>query len=101
MAECSICKRELGDPADELSRDCGGDCLGCVADAEWPYDAILRNWSIHEWADWRCVVGTIYADKKGRFEDGRTVRTSYIRNLDGQHLITANTRYLLVGEEMK
>ena len=31
---CGICKRLLNDPADPLSTDCGGDCWGCVGEAE-------------------------------------------------------------------
>lgn len=27
---CLICGRLLGNPADPLSGDCGGDCWGCV-----------------------------------------------------------------------
>jgi hypothetical protein len=30
---CKICRRLLSDPADPIrSRDCGGDCLQCMAD---------------------------------------------------------------------
>jgi hypothetical protein len=38
-AHCRICKRELNQPSDPLSVDCGGDCLGCMAEAGDP-DAI-------------------------------------------------------------
>jgi hypothetical protein len=31
---CSICKRALGNPEDEDSLDCGGDCLACIREAE-------------------------------------------------------------------
>lgn len=31
---CLTCKRTLGDPNDPLSLDCGGDCWGCVREAE-------------------------------------------------------------------
>jgi hypothetical protein len=31
---CTICGRLLGVEADELSRDCGGHCWGCVGEAE-------------------------------------------------------------------
>jgi hypothetical protein len=34
MAKCNICGRELNNPADELSVDCGGDCWGCVGEIE-------------------------------------------------------------------
>jgi hypothetical protein len=32
--QCKICKRVLSNPADPLSEDCGGDCLGCIQIAE-------------------------------------------------------------------
>lgn len=31
---CSICGRTLENPADPLSSDCGGDCWGCIGEAE-------------------------------------------------------------------
>lgn len=31
---CQICGRALGNPADPLSTDCGGDCWGCVGAIE-------------------------------------------------------------------
>lgn len=34
--KCAICKRELDNPDDPLSRNCGGDCLQCMADAGDP-----------------------------------------------------------------
>jgi hypothetical protein len=33
---CNTCKRELDNPADPRSMDCGGDCLQCMADAGDP-----------------------------------------------------------------
>lgn len=30
-SQCGICGRTLDDPADETTRDCGGDCLQCMA----------------------------------------------------------------------
>ena len=32
---CGICQRELEVETDPLSRDCGGDCWGCVGEAEF------------------------------------------------------------------
>ncbi len=29
--KCTICKRELNDPDDPSTGDCGGDCLRCMA----------------------------------------------------------------------
>jgi hypothetical protein len=31
---CNICRRELDVETDPLSTDCGGDCWGCVGEAE-------------------------------------------------------------------
>jgi len=33
---CHICNRELNNPTDPRSTDCGGDCLECMADAGDP-----------------------------------------------------------------
>jgi hypothetical protein len=33
---CAICGRPLNNAEDPLSVDCGGDCLGCMADCEDP-----------------------------------------------------------------
>lgn len=33
-AVCATCKRELDVKGDPLSSDCGGDCWGCVGEAE-------------------------------------------------------------------
>lgn len=37
MNYCTICKRILNNPNDPLSRDCGGDCWGCMGLAEIDY----------------------------------------------------------------
>ena len=29
---CGICKRLLNDPSDRTTKDCGGDCLRCMAE---------------------------------------------------------------------
>lgn len=34
--QCSTCTRKLNNPADPLSRSCGGDCVECMADAGDP-----------------------------------------------------------------
>lgn len=31
MSNCNICKRPMDDPNVRGSRDCGGDCLRCMA----------------------------------------------------------------------
>lgn len=33
---CNICRRALNRDGDPLSRDCGGDCLACMAEAGDP-----------------------------------------------------------------
>lgn len=43
MSNCHICKRELDNPKDPVSDDCGGDCVLCMADAGDP-DCIKRLW---------------------------------------------------------
>ena len=30
--KCKICKRELDNPDDPTTKDCGGDCLKCMAE---------------------------------------------------------------------
>ena len=32
--KCGICGRQLDQPADPLSVDCGGDCWGCIGEIE-------------------------------------------------------------------
>lgn len=39
MKRCHLCGRVLDNPGDPRSKDCGGDCLQCMADADDP-DAI-------------------------------------------------------------
>lgn len=36
MRNCLTCKRHLDNPIDPFSRDCGGDCLVCMAQAGDP-----------------------------------------------------------------
>ncbi len=33
---CHICKRELNQPNDLTTKDCGGDCLQCMSDCGDP-----------------------------------------------------------------
>jgi len=37
---CSICKRELDNPKDPTTRNCGGDCLKCMAEIGQDPDCI-------------------------------------------------------------
>ncbi len=34
MKNCGICRRRLDQVMDPLSKDCGGDCLGCMIHEE-------------------------------------------------------------------
>lgn len=43
MSDCKICGRCLDNEHDPLSRDCGGDCLKCMADAGDP-DCLDQLW---------------------------------------------------------
>jgi hypothetical protein len=61
----------------------------------WVADAILKNWWVQPWGEGRIVHGEIYADSKGRFRDGESVRTSFVLTLEGDQLTTRNTRYRL------
>ena len=45
---CLICKRLLNDPSDRTTKDCGGDCLRCMAecgdeDAQFEMDKLLSD----------------------------------------------------------
>lgn len=59
------------------------------------YDAELHNWRRESFGEHFVYVGTIFNDKKGRFDDGLIVRTSYEVKTDGDILQTRNTRYKL------
>jgi hypothetical protein len=45
VAHCGICKRELDQPTDPLSPDCGGDCWGCISEIE----AEMQDVSVDEY----------------------------------------------------
>lgn len=46
---CKICKRELNNPHDPTSKDCGGDCLQCMATVAEDPEAIAAIERINEW----------------------------------------------------
>lgn len=61
------------------------------------YDAELHNWTIVKAYQGGLVAqGYIYNDSKGRFDDGGSIITSLVQGLEGEVLVTRNTRYLLV-----
>lgn len=45
--KCKTCKCKLDDPDDPTSRDCGGDCLKCMAEAGDP-DCVEAMAEIHD-----------------------------------------------------
>ena len=59
--------------------------------------ATLRDWNIQRFYGKVTVVGTIYGDTKGRFNDGDTIRTSSVLKADfvSGVLETRNSIYLL------
>ena len=65
------------------------------------YDAELRAWALYRYRGFVVVVGNVYADKKGRFPDGRMIQTSPLLTIgaarNGSVVATLNSRYLLVG----
>jgi hypothetical protein len=69
------------------------------------YDAELRAWVLYRYQGFVVVVGNVYADKKGRFPDGRMIQTSPLLSVgtprDGNIVATLNSRYLLVGPESR
>ena len=57
---CNICGRDLDDPDDETSRDCGGDCLRCMALFAGDPDCALSLAAI-EWRSMReNVIHEVY-----------------------------------------
>jgi len=69
------------------------------------YDAELRAWVLYRYQGFVVVVGNVYADKKGRFPDGRMIQTSPLLSVgtprNGNVVATLNSRYLLVGPERR
>jgi hypothetical protein len=61
------------------------------------YDAVLKN-ARWDFDDMRSpnLVGAIYDDTRGRFDDGTVVHTSTVmQQLDGRIFQTRNTKYLV------
>ena len=58
MANCGICKRELDQPADPLSNDCGGDCWGCISEVEAAKAAVVSAQSALDATQAGFEVGT-------------------------------------------
>lgn len=58
------------------------------------HDAELHNWG----KAGNRYFGEIYNDTKGRFEDGTSVNTSSAVAVEGDILVTKNTRYKLVNQ---
>lgn len=45
------------------------------------------------------AIGRVYGDTKGRFFDGEEIRTSLIKNIDKDKLVTLNSVYQVVDRE--
>lgn len=62
------------------------------------YDAELRDWTLANYYGGKIGFGRVYNDRKERFQDGETIRTSKVLRIEGGRILqTRNTRYLLVG----
>lgn len=70
------------------------------------FDAVLHDWYVLDYQrghyDTFVLVGTVTGDRKGRFADGRLIRTSFlltpVSEIDeGQIVQSLNTRYLLAS----
>lgn len=68
-------------------------------------DALLRPWCRHRVGAMTVLVGLVYGDARGRFADGRLIRTSPLRApelaCEGRVAATGNSRYRLVGPEWR
>lgn len=88
MSNCSTCHRPLDVPGDESSRDCGGDCLRCMAEAGDPDCArVMRG--IAQEGIWRCAYEDCQAeqpaapgDETTSPERGHTVQILIASSLD-------------------
>lgn len=73
-------KELTGEEANFLFSGWGGkldECERFVVDAK-DYDAVLQEALIIDVDGGTIAVGYIYGDKKGRFRDGTSIRTSYV-----------------------
>lgn len=57
----------------------------------------LKNWQVKSLYRWIYVVGYIYNDEKGRFEDGTLITTSAVKRIDFENKVveTLNSTYYL------
>lgn len=61
------------------------------------YDAELHHVSLAKaYRGGLAAIGYVYKDSKGRFNDGEAIRTSIVQGVEGEVLVTQNTRYLIV-----
>ena len=65
------------------------------------HDAELHDWRFVAVKGGKLIIleGHIFADSKGRFQDGQLVSTSSITKMDGNVVHTRNTVYLLKEDE--
>ena len=62
------------------------------------YDAELRDWRKEYIGDGFRIIGKVYGDIKGRFDDGERIYTSYVTAWIDDIVTTKNSKYKLVGE---
>lgn len=62
-------------------------------------DADLHLWTFDDWGGVRVVRGTVFGDKKNRFDDGDDITTSAVVKVAGDFLHTKNSIYRLIPRE--
>lgn len=64
-----------------------------------PVTADLKNWRFTAWMGHRIVLGRIYGDTKGRWEDNTPIHTSSVKKVEKRDncsiVITRNSVYRL------
>lgn len=78
--------------------------MAALGDSALDFDADLHEWTLEKVragrSDWPVLTGRIENDRKGRFADGRWIRTSVVVSpvasvCTGQVIQTFNSRYRL------
>lgn len=70
MSNCNICKVQLDQPGVVETRDCGGDCLGCMSEAGDPGAGRLLLLEVKRL---RKALGGLIADNAQLNEDMATI----------------------------
>ena len=64
------------------------------------YSGIIKKWQIHNYdSETQVLTGTVVVDNMGRWEPGFHMRSSVIDRIEDNVVYTANSVYLLEGEE--